>query len=250
MHISLILQQAILFSLFLQMAAIHGILIQYLLQQVPMKQIGNRWFTAGIIITVVYALLWTVAPAQAYGRPLLQQHRYVFPVQPPDAASFGPYHHDYPATDIAAPEGSLFVAPTDGVVEALRRDDLWDGQVDDPATRGGDSPDGRKVKGTLHWVSAPHAARGEVRLYEYLFNKENPLDVENGKNWKDNLNPNSLTVLKDCCFEPGLATVEPGYRCQFERIGYFCADPDSTSDRPVFNRTVPLKDSWKKKRNS
>ncbi len=120
----------------------------------------------------------------------------------------------------------------------------------DPATRGGDSPDGRKVKGTLHWVSAPHAARGEVRLYEYLFNKENPLDVENGKNWKDNLNPNSLTVLKDCCFEPGLATVEPGYRCQFERIGYFCADPDSTSDRPVFNRTVPLKDSWKKKRNS
>ncbi len=117
----------------------------------------------------------------------------------------------------------------------------------DPATRGGDSPDGRKVKGTLHWVSARHAVKGEARLYEYLFSKENPLDVEKGQDWKVNLNPDSLKTLDNCYFEPGLAETEPGYSCQFERIGYFCMDPDSSSERLVFNRTVPLKDSWKRK---
>ncbi|HOE10755.1 MAG TPA: glutamine--tRNA ligase/YqeY domain fusion protein [bacterium] len=116
----------------------------------------------------------------------------------------------------------------------------------DPATRGGDAPDGRKVKATIHWVSAKHAVKSDVRLYEYLFTKENPTSVEEGQDWKDCLNPNSLTVLTECRVEPSLAHVPAGYRCQFERLGYFCKDPDSTPDHPVFNRTVSLKDSWKK----
>ncbi|HPA45833.1 MAG TPA: glutamine--tRNA ligase/YqeY domain fusion protein [bacterium] len=116
----------------------------------------------------------------------------------------------------------------------------------DPATRGGDAPDGRKVKATIHWVSAKHAVKSEVRLYEYLFTKENPTAVEEGQDWKDSLNPNSLTVLTECYLEPSLAQVPVGYRCQFERLGYFCKDPDSTPNHPVFNRTVSLKDSWKK----
>ncbi len=116
----------------------------------------------------------------------------------------------------------------------------------DPATRGGDAPDGRKVKATIHWVSAKHAIQSDVCLYEYLFTKENPTAVEEGQDWKDSLNPNSLTVLTGCCVEPSLAHVPAGYRCQFERLGYFCKDPDSTPDHPVFNRTVSLKDSWKK----
>ena len=116
----------------------------------------------------------------------------------------------------------------------------------DPATRGGDSPDGRKVKGTIHWVSAKHATKAEVRLYDHLFTKENPIAADEGQDWKANLNPDSLNVLSDCYLEPSLARVEPGYRCQFERLGYFCMDPDSTPERPVFNRTVALRDSWKK----
>ncbi|HPP00188.1 MAG TPA: glutamine--tRNA ligase/YqeY domain fusion protein [bacterium] len=116
----------------------------------------------------------------------------------------------------------------------------------DPATRGGDAPDGRKVKGTIHWVSARHAVPAEARLYDYLFIKENPMAVEEGHDWKENLNPNSLVVLSPCYVEPGLDPAEPGFRCQFERLGYFCKDPDSTPGRPVFNRTVSLKDSWSK----
>ncbi|MBN2327398.1 MAG: glutamine--tRNA ligase, partial [Candidatus Omnitrophica bacterium] len=119
----------------------------------------------------------------------------------------------------------------------------------DPATRGGDAPDGRKVKGTIHWVSAQHAILAEVRQYDYLFSKENPMDVEEGQDWKANLNPNSLAVLQNCYLEPGLASVEAGFRCQFERLGYFCKDKDSTADKPVFNRTVPLRDSWGKMQN-
>jgi glutaminyl-tRNA synthetase len=115
----------------------------------------------------------------------------------------------------------------------------------DPATKGGDSPDGRKVKATLHWVSAPHAADAEVRLYEHLFLKENPNDVEEGKDWKSNLNPDSLQI-KQVKIEPGLTRARPGEFFQFERIGYFCVDPDSTEGQPVFNRTVTLKDSWAK----
>jgi glutaminyl-tRNA synthetase len=116
----------------------------------------------------------------------------------------------------------------------------------DPATRGGDAPDGRKVKSTLHWVSARHAIEAEVRLYDHLFTKENPDDVVEGEDFKSNLNPNSLEVLNSCCIEPSLAGVKPFNRYQFERLGYFCVDPDSTKEKPVFNRTVTLRDTWAK----
>ena len=116
----------------------------------------------------------------------------------------------------------------------------------DPQTRGGDSPDGRKVKGTLHWVSADHSLEAEVRLYDRLFSVENPLDVEEGEDFTASLNPNSLEVLTSCRVEPSLADATPGSRYQFERQGYFCVDPDSTDARLVFNRTVSLRDTWAK----
>ncbi|MFC1540905.1 glutamine--tRNA ligase/YqeY domain fusion protein [Candidatus Latescibacterota bacterium] len=112
----------------------------------------------------------------------------------------------------------------------------------DPETKGGDAPDGRKVKATLHWVSAEHAISAEVRLYDRLFMVENPLGEEG--DYTDYLNPKSLEVLTDCKLEPGLANAKPGYFCQFERMGYFCVDPDSTDDKLVFNRTVTLRDPW------
>jgi glutaminyl-tRNA synthetase len=118
----------------------------------------------------------------------------------------------------------------------------------DPATRGGDAPDGRKVKSTLHWVSAPHALDAEARLYDHLFTKEDPTDVPKGVDWKTNVEPDSLEVLTGCKVEPSLADKPPGYRCQFERLGYFCVDPDSAPGRLVFNRTVTLKDTWAKVR--
>jgi glutaminyl-tRNA synthetase len=114
----------------------------------------------------------------------------------------------------------------------------------DPASKGGNSPDGRKVKSTIHWVSAAHAVDAEVRIYENLFTKENPSDVELGKDVLDNLNPNSLAIISDAKVEPSLASAAPGTRYQFERLGYFCADPDSKPGKPVFNRTVALKDAW------
>jgi len=114
----------------------------------------------------------------------------------------------------------------------------------DPATRGGDAPDGRKVKATLHWVSAEHSLPAEARLYDHLFTKENPGDVEEGADWKSNVNPRSLETLEGCRVEPALAGAAPGSRIQFERLGYFCVDPDSTKGRLVFNRTVSLKDEW------
>ncbi len=117
----------------------------------------------------------------------------------------------------------------------------------DPATRGGDAPDGRKVKSTLHWVSAPHSIPAEVRLYDHLFTKENPDDAGEGKDFTDNLNPDSLETLTNCRLEPSLANTAPGERFQFERLGYFCADSDRTADNlPVFNRTVTLRDTWAK----
>jgi glutaminyl-tRNA synthetase len=117
----------------------------------------------------------------------------------------------------------------------------------DPQSRGGNSPDGRKVKGTLHWVSEQHALDAEVRLYDSLFNDPNPgRDVE-GVDYKDFINPNSLEVLKSCKLEPSLAEATPGSRYQFLRMGYFCVDSvDSSAGKPVFNRIVPLKDSWAK----
>jgi glutaminyl-tRNA synthetase len=116
----------------------------------------------------------------------------------------------------------------------------------DPATRGGNAPDGRKVKSTIHWVSAAHALEAEVRLYENLFNKENPNDVENGADFMSNVNRNSLEVLTSCRIEPFLAGAAPGSRYQFERMGYFCVDPDTTPEKLVFNRTVSLRDDWVK----
>ena len=116
----------------------------------------------------------------------------------------------------------------------------------DPATRGGNAPDGRKVKSTIHWVSAAHALDAEVRLYENLFTKEDPNDVPEGQDFTANLNPNSLQVLTNCKLEPSLANAAPGSRYQFERLGYFCVDPDSKPGQPVFNRTVALKDTWQK----
>ena len=116
----------------------------------------------------------------------------------------------------------------------------------DPATRGGDAPDGRKVKATLHWVSADHSLEAEVRLYDTLFIKPDPSDVEEGKDYKEYLNPNSLETLTSCRVEPSLSGSKPQDRFQFERLGYFCVDPDSTEKRLVFNRTAGLRDTWAK----
>ena len=138
---------------------------------------------------------------------------------------------------------AYFITCTDVVKDA-------DGQVVelhctyDPATQGGDAPDGRKVKSTLHWVSAAHTLLAEVRLYGHLFIKENPDDVPEGADFKSNLNPNSLEILTDCCVEPSLANATPLSRYQFERLGYFCVDPDSSKGKLIFNRTVSLRDTW------
>jgi glutaminyl-tRNA synthetase len=115
----------------------------------------------------------------------------------------------------------------------------------DPETRGGNPPDGRKVKGTIHWVSADHAIKAEARLYEQLFTKENPDDVPKGGDFKDFLNPHSVEIVP-CYVEPSLAASKAGDRFQFERLGYFCVDPDSTPEKLVFNRTVTLRDTWAK----
>jgi glutaminyl-tRNA synthetase len=114
----------------------------------------------------------------------------------------------------------------------------------DPATRGGDAPDGRKVKSTIHWVSAAHAVQAEVRLYDRLFLTPDPEDVPEDQNFTANLNPNSLEVLPACCVEPSLKDAAVGSLCQFERQGYFCVDPDSAGGKLVFNRSVSLKNTW------
>ena len=116
----------------------------------------------------------------------------------------------------------------------------------DPATRGGNSPDGRKVKSTIHWVSATHALRAEVRLYDHLFAKERPEDTADGEDFKSNLNPESLTTLSDCMIEPSLKDANTLDRFQFERLGYFCLDRETTKEKMVFNRTVTLRDTWAK----
>jgi len=116
----------------------------------------------------------------------------------------------------------------------------------DPASRGGNSPDGRKVKSTIHWVSTKHAVSAEVRLYEKLFAKPDPNDYPEGGSFLDNLNPDSLEVIADAKLEPSLASAKVGERFQYERVGYFCLDPDSTEGKLVFNRTLSLKDSWAK----
>jgi len=117
----------------------------------------------------------------------------------------------------------------------------------DPNTLSGKGPEaGRRVKGTIHWVSAAHAVRGEVRLYDRLFSVEDPEDVPEGQDFRAHLNPASLEVVKDCWLEPSLGEVAPGTRVQFERLGYFAADPDARPGAPVFNRIVGLRDTWAK----
>jgi len=122
----------------------------------------------------------------------------------------------------------------------------------DPASRGGNSPDGRKVKSTMHWVSAAHAIDAEIRLYDKLFTKPDPYDFPEGPEGHpghdlfDNLNPNSLEIVSGAKLEPSLASAKPGDRYQFERVGYFCVDPDSAETKKIFNRTLALKDSWAK----
>jgi len=117
----------------------------------------------------------------------------------------------------------------------------------DPSTRGGNAPEGRKIKGTIHWVSARHAVKAQVRLYDALFTKRNPDDVEEGHDYKENMNPGSLEIINDAYCEPALKNAAAGSHVQFERLGYFFADPkDSRPGAPVFNRTVTLKDTWAK----
>jgi len=116
----------------------------------------------------------------------------------------------------------------------------------DPATKGGDSADGRKVKATLHWVSAVHSVPAEVRLYDHLFLKPDPDDIVPGSDWRSNVNTNSLETLAGCRLEPALGQISRDQRVQFERLGYFCLDQDSTPEKPVFNRSVTLKDTWAK----
>ncbi len=120
----------------------------------------------------------------------------------------------------------------------------------DPLTRGGDSPDGRKVKGTIHWVSADHAVDAEIRLYDRLFTDPEPSGGKEDKDYHDYLNPDSLKVLTNCKLEPSLGKAEHGSHFQFERLGYFCVDRDSTTEAVIFNRTVALRDSWAKKGNA
>ena len=116
----------------------------------------------------------------------------------------------------------------------------------DPESRGGQAPDGRRVRGTIQWVSAMHAVDAEVRLYDRLFSRENPEDVEEDETFLDSLNPDSLEVLISCKVEPSLAETKPGDRYQFMRTGYFCTDPDTTEGHLVFNRTIALRDTWAK----
>jgi glutaminyl-tRNA synthetase len=116
----------------------------------------------------------------------------------------------------------------------------------DPASRGGNSPDGRKVKSTMHWVSAAHAISAEIRLYDKLFTKPDPYDLPEGEDVLSNLNPHSLEILTGAKLEPSLAEASAGAHFQFERVGYFCVDPDSSETRKIFNRTLPLKDTWAK----
>jgi glutaminyl-tRNA synthetase len=116
----------------------------------------------------------------------------------------------------------------------------------DPATRGGDAPDGRKVKSTIHWVSASHAIDAEARLYENLFSRENPSEDSEGSDFTANLNPNSLETVPAAKIEPSLRGAASGDRYQFERLGYFCVDKDSSPEKLVFNRTVTLRDTWAK----
>ncbi len=154
------------------------------------------------------------------------------------------YYRLYPGNEVRLRYG--YLVRCTGVVKNEAGEVIEVRCTYDPATKGGNTPDGRKVKSTIHWVSAAHAIDADVRLYENLFLKEDPNDVEPGKDWTDNLNPKSLEVLTGCKMEPGLAEAKAGDGFQFERMGYFCVDPDSTPEKLVFNRTIGLRDTWAK----
>ncbi|MCB2199354.1 glutamine--tRNA ligase/YqeY domain fusion protein [bacterium] len=154
------------------------------------------------------------------------------------------FHRLYPGNEVRL-RYAYFITCTDVIKDA-------DGTITelhctyDPASRGGNSPDGRKVKGTIHWVSAEHAVESEVRLYQQLFLVEDPNEAPDGGSWKDNINPDSLEIIPDAKLEPSLADKPAGWFCQFERLGYFTVDPDSKEGSPVFNRTITLRDTWAK----
>lgn len=156
------------------------------------------------------------------------------------------YHRLYPGNEVRL--RSAYLVTCTGVTKDPATGEVTEVHCTyDPASRGGSSPDGRRVKGTLHWVSAAHALEAEVRLYDHLFDREDPEDVEEGKSFVDALNANSLEVLRGCKIEPFVAGAAPGARFQFERQGYFCIDTfDTRPDALVFNRTVGLRDSWAK----
>jgi glutaminyl-tRNA synthetase len=141
---------------------------------------------------------------------------------------------------------AYFITCTDVVKDAAGNVIELRGKYD-PATRGGNAPDGRKVKGTIHWVSAKHAYTATVRLYDHLFKTKYPDDAPAGGTWLDNVNSQSLETVADAKLEPSLAAADPGTHFQFERLGYFFTDPiDSKAGAPVFNRTVTLRDTWAK----
>ena len=155
------------------------------------------------------------------------------------------YHRLSPGREVRL-RGGYFVTCT-GMVKDEKTGEVVEVHCTyDPATRSGNAPDGRKVKATIHWVSAAHAVDAEVRIYDSLFTKEDPSQTDEGKDFTSNLNPNSLEVLRHCKLEPSLADATAGSRYQFERLGYFCVDPDAKPGKPVFNRTVALKDTWTK----
>ncbi len=154
------------------------------------------------------------------------------------------YYRLYPGNEVRLRYG--YIVRCTGCVKDAQGNVVEVHCIYDPQTRGGNTPDGRKVKATIHWVSVPHAFEAEVRLYDNLFVKPDPDDAEPGKDWTSNLNPNSLEVLTGCRMEPSLKGAPPGSRFQFERLGYFCVDPDTAPEKMVFNRTVGLRDTWAK----
>jgi glutaminyl-tRNA synthetase len=156
------------------------------------------------------------------------------------------YHRLYPGNEVRL-RGAYYMTCT-GVVKDPATGDVRELRCTyDPASRGGSSPDGRKIKGTIHWVSEAHSFVTEVRLYDHLFSRPDPEGGDDGKDFREYLSPKSLETLTDCRLETGLRDLAPGSRIQFERLGYFCVDSrDSRPGQPVFNRTVTLRDSWAK----
>jgi glutaminyl-tRNA synthetase len=154
------------------------------------------------------------------------------------------YFRLYPGNEVRLRYG--YLVRCTGVVKNVAGEVVEVHCTYDPATKGGNTPDGRKVKSTIHWVSAAHAVEAEVRLYDNLFQVENPNEAPEGGDWMDNLNPSSLVTVQDARLEPSLGAAAPGGLYQFERLGYFCVDKDSQPGRPIFNRTVGLRDTWAK----